>query len=73
MAFIPVWKEFNGEDRFVPITYKDKWAVVREVAEKTGTPFNRAAYDAETKREAEAAAKKAAERQKQQEQQPTKQ
>lgn len=62
-------KEFNGEDRFVPITYKEKWAVVREVADKTGTPFNRAAYDAETKREAEAAAKKAAEKAKQTEQQ----
>lgn len=51
-------KEFNGEDRFVPVTYKEKWAVVREVAEKSGTPFNRAAYDAEAKREAEALAKK---------------
>jgi phosphonate transport system substrate-binding protein len=51
-------KEFNGEDRFVPVSYKEKWAVVREVAEKTGTPFNRRAYDAESKREAEALAKK---------------
>lgn len=51
-------KEFNGEDRFVPVTYKEKWAVVREVAEKTGTPFNRRAYDVEAKREAEALAKK---------------
>lgn len=54
-------KEFNGEDRFVPITYKDRWAVVREVAEKSGTPFNKASYEAEQKREAAAAAKKAAE------------
>lgn len=53
-------KEFNGDDRFLPITYKDNWAVVREVAEKSGTPYNRAAYDAESKREAEAAAKKKA-------------
>lgn len=51
-------KEFNGDDRFVPITYKETWAVVREVAEKTGTPYNKAAYEAETKREAEALAKK---------------
>ncbi|QLP96912.1 MAG: phosphate/phosphite/phosphonate ABC transporter substrate-binding protein [Rhodoblastus sp.] len=53
-------KEFNGDDRFVPISYKKDWAVVREVAEKSGTPYNRAAYDAESKRESEAAAKKAA-------------
>jgi phosphonate transport system substrate-binding protein len=53
-------KEFNGDDRFFPITYQKDWAVVREVAEKSGTPYNRAAYDAEAKREAEAAAKKKA-------------
>jgi phosphonate transport system substrate-binding protein len=52
-------KEFNGDDRFLPITYKDTWAVVRDVAEKSGTPYNKAAYDAESRREAEAAAKKA--------------
>ncbi len=59
-------KEFDGDDRFLPITYKDDWAVVREVAEKTGTPFNKTAYDAEAKREAEALAKKQQEQQKQQ-------
>lgn len=53
-------KEFNATDRYYPVTYKSDWAVVREVAEKSGTPYNKAAYDAETKREAEAAAKKAA-------------
>jgi phosphonate transport system substrate-binding protein len=53
-------KEFNGDDRFLPISYLKDWAVVREVAEKSGTPYNKAAYDAEQKREAEAAAKKAA-------------
>jgi phosphonate transport system substrate-binding protein len=51
-------KEFDGNDRFFPITYKDHWAVVRDVAEKTGTPFNKAAYEAESKREADALAKK---------------
>jgi phosphonate transport system substrate-binding protein len=51
-------KEFNDNDRFVAITYKDTWAVVREVAEKTGTPYNKAAYEAEAKREAESLAKK---------------
>ena len=53
-------KEFNGDDRFFPITYKENWAVVRDVAEKSGTPYNKTAYDAEQKREAEAAAKKKA-------------
>ncbi len=57
-------KEFNGDDRFLPITYKKDWAVVRDVAEKSGTPYNKAAYDEEQKREAEAAAKKAAAQQK---------
>jgi len=51
-------KEFNGDDRFLPITYQKNWAVVRDVAEKSGTPYNKAAYDAEAKREAEAQAKR---------------
>ncbi|MCA0424597.1 MAG: phosphate/phosphite/phosphonate ABC transporter substrate-binding protein [Proteobacteria bacterium] len=54
-------KEYAGEDRFLPMTYKETWKPIREVAEKSGTPYNKAAYDAQTKREAEAAAKKAAE------------
>jgi phosphonate transport system substrate-binding protein len=57
-------KEFNGDDRFFPITYKDAWKVVRDIAEGSGTPYNKSAYDAEAKREAEALAKK------QQQQQP---
>jgi phosphonate transport system substrate-binding protein len=51
-------KEFDGNDRFFPITYKEHWAVVREIAEKSGTPFNKTAYDAEAKRETEALEKK---------------
>ena len=31
---------------------------MREIAEDTGTPYNKAAYEAESKREAEALAKK---------------
>ena len=58
-------KEFNGDDRFLPINYQKDWAVVRDVAEKTGTPYNKNAYDAEAKREADAAAKKALEQQQQ--------
>jgi phosphonate transport system substrate-binding protein len=53
-------KEFNGDDRFFPITYQKDWAVVREIAEKTGTPYNKAAYEKESAREAEALAKKKA-------------
>lgn len=58
-------KEFNGDDRFLPITYQKDWAVVRDVAERSGTPYNKAAYDAESKREADAQA-----RRQQQQQQP---
>jgi phosphonate transport system substrate-binding protein len=51
-------KEFDGDDRFFPITYKEHWAVVREIAEKTGTPFNKAAYEAESRRETQELQKK---------------
>ncbi len=54
-------KEFNGDDRFFPITYEKNWAVVRRVAEESGTPYNKAAYEREAAREAEAARKKAEE------------
>jgi len=54
-------KEYAGEDRFLPMTYKETWKPIRDVAEKSGTPYNKVAYDAQMKREAEAAAKKAAE------------
>ena len=54
-------KEYAGEDRFLPMTYKDTWRPIREVAEKSGTPYNKVAYEAQAKREAEAEAKKAAE------------
>jgi phosphonate transport system substrate-binding protein len=52
-------KEYPGMDRFVPITYKETWKPIREVAEKSGTPYNKAAYEAQQKRDAEAEAKKA--------------
>ena len=52
-------KEFDGADRFFPIVYKKDWAVVRKVAEDSGTPYNKAAYEKEAAREAEAARKKA--------------
>src|SRR5688572_21306374 len=52
-------KAFDGADRFFPITYKEHWAIVRQVAEGSGEKFNKAAFDNLAKREAEAAAKKA--------------
>ena len=51
-------KAFDGADRFFPINYKTTWEVVRKVAESSGQGFNRAQYEAETKREADAAKKK---------------
>jgi phosphonate transport system substrate-binding protein len=54
----PMKKEFEGDDRFVPISYKEHWTVVRHVTENSGTPYTRAAYDAESKRELDALAKK---------------
>lgn len=47
-------REFNCDDRFHAADFKRDWAVVRKVADDTGTAFNRAAFD----RESAAAAKK---------------
>jgi phosphonate transport system substrate-binding protein len=55
-------KAFGGADRFFPITYQKDWAIVRTVAEGSGEKFNKAAYDSLAKKEAEALAKKAAEK-----------
>jgi phosphonate transport system substrate-binding protein len=52
--------EYQGYDRFLPMNYKDMWKPLRDVAEKSGTPYNKAAYEAQQKRDAEAQAKKAA-------------
>ena len=51
-------KEYQGEDRFLPITYKETWQPIREIAERSGTPYNRNAYDAISKREADQAAQR---------------
>lgn len=51
-------KAFDGADRFFPINFKTTWAVVRDVAKGSGQAFDRGTYEKETKREAEAAAKK---------------
>jgi len=49
-------KEFSGMDRFLPITYRETWKVVREIAEASGTSYTKAAHEAESQREAEARA-----------------
>lgn len=38
--------EFDGADRFVPVTFLRDWAIVRQVSESAGQRFNREAYDA---------------------------
>jgi phosphonate transport system substrate-binding protein len=53
-------KNFDGADRFFPITFQKDWEVVRKVAEGSGEAFNRANYDKQSAKEAEAAAKRAA-------------
>ena len=50
-------KAFDGADRFFPINYKEHWALVRQVAEGSGEKFNKAAFDALSRKETEAAAK----------------
>ncbi len=51
-------KEFLGDDRFLPVSYKDDWALVRKVAEDSGTPYNKAGFDKERAAEEAARAKK---------------
>jgi phosphonate transport system substrate-binding protein len=47
-------KNFDGADRFYPVTYRKEWAIVRQVAEAGGEAFNRAGYEKESRREEEA-------------------
>ncbi len=53
-------KSFDGADRFFPVTYLKDWEVVRKVAAGSGESFGQAAFEALTKKEEEARAKKAA-------------
>ena len=52
---------FDGADRFFPANFQKDWEVVRKVAEGSGEAFNRANYDKQTAKEADAAKKKAEE------------
>jgi phosphonate transport system substrate-binding protein len=47
-------KNFDGADRFYPVSYRKEWAIVRQVAEAGGEAFNRAGYEKESRREEEA-------------------
>ena len=49
---------FDGADRFYPITYKTDWAVIRDIAEATGTSFNEEGLKAMIAKEKEDAEKK---------------
>lgn len=40
-------KEFLGDDRFLPVNYKEHWQLVRDVAEASGTPYTRNQFDKE--------------------------
>ncbi len=51
-------KGFQGADRWVPVTYKEQWDIVRRVAADSGESFDRKAFDKEKQRAAEAAKKK---------------
>ena len=51
-------KEFLGDDRFLPVSYKDDWALVRKVAVDAGTPFNRGGFEKERAAEEAARSKK---------------
>ena len=50
-------KGFQGADRWVPVTYKEQWEIVRLVAARSGESFDRKAFDKEKERAEESAAK----------------
>ncbi len=52
-------KTFDGADRFYPITYKVDWAVIRDIAEATGTSYNEDGLKAMIAKEKADAEKKA--------------
>jgi phosphonate transport system substrate-binding protein len=64
-------RDLGGNDRFWPATYAQQWAPVRAVADAVNAPYNRAAWDAESRRELEAEQRR--NQQRQQQQQPARQ
>ena len=59
-------KAFEGADRFFPITYQKDWAAIRKIAEEAEGGYTQSGLSAMAKKEAESAAKKAAEEAKKQ-------
>ncbi len=59
-------RDLGGNDRFWPATYAEQWAPVRAVADAVNAPYNRAAWDAESRRELEAEQRRNQQRQQQQ-------
>ena len=59
-------KAFEGADRFFPITYQKDWAAIRRIAEEAEGGYTQSGLSAMAQKEAEAAAKKAAEKAKKQ-------
>ncbi|MFM7347145.1 MAG: phosphate/phosphite/phosphonate ABC transporter substrate-binding protein [Tagaea sp.] len=59
-------RDLGGNDRYVAATYMKDWEPVRQVADKVNAPYNRAAFDAESRRELEAEARRNQQRQQQQ-------
>jgi phosphonate transport system substrate-binding protein len=55
-------KAFDGADRFYPITYNADWAVIREIAEATGSSYNEEGLKAMIAKEKADAEKAAAEK-----------
>ncbi len=53
-------RDLGGNDRFWPASYATQWAPVRAIAEAVNAPYNRSAFDAESRRELEAEARRAA-------------
>jgi phosphonate transport system substrate-binding protein len=62
-------RDFGGDDRFWPVTYLRDWEPIRRVADAVNAPYNRAAFDAEARREAEAEARRQQQQQQRQQQQ----
>lgn len=59
-------RDMGGNDRFWPATYAKDWAPVRSVADAVNAPYNRAAFDLESRRELEAEQRRREQQQRQQ-------
>lgn len=55
-------RALGGNDRFWPASYAEQWAPVRAVADAVNAPYNRTAFDEESRRELEAEARRNAQR-----------